>query len=891
MTAPLSMPKSERWLSLLLHLYPADFRDEFGRALVEAYLDRCRNAARRAGAAGVAVIWLRALVDSLRNGLGERLRPGIAWRRAGNWGRDAELAVRRLTRAPVFSLAMIGTLVVGLGAFAVVLTVVQKVLIEPLPYERPNDLYFVWRDYRAFFDLQRGWLGGPDVAELAKAGGPIADAVGLRRDRRTLADPRGGDGNPEEIGVMVSSPNLFDVLGVRPIVGRGFAPSEVGPDRSPVIVLGYDLWQRRFAGDRGVIGTTVRVNGELFTVIGVTGRDFHFVRHNSLGSPEGADAYITFAYQLASTDSHNGAFAGLVRARPGASPATVAAAVASVGRSIDERDFKGRGLKLYPVGLRADLVGSVRPALVVLGLSGVFLVLVLAANLATLLLGRAAQREREFAVSRALGASPLALVRATLVEAGLLGAIGGAGAALVAVWGTRALVALAPIDLPRRDSIAVDWRIAAMVIGVGALVGLVAGAAPAVWASRSTLGALLRNAAVRGGGGGNIRRPLVVVQVALCLVLLSTGGLVARSFEHLLRSQPGFDPTGALTFRVPIAQWRYPDNASATALHARLERELAAVPGVVSVGAGSALPLTANTDQTDVRLPGAPGNTGKPEHDAPLVDVPQARAGYFRALGIRILAGRDFGPVVPGAPREAIIDRTLAAEFYPSGNAVGAKVVLGGDTLSVVGVVDHARQYDLHRDGRPQVYLRDQDDTYGALYFVLRTRRDPLDLVPDVRAVVRRLDTQLAISEVRALEDVVAESTRQQRLSAVLVAGFSAGALLLAAMGLYGVISSAVSRRRHEIAVRLALGADRGGVLRMVLREGAVLVAVGVVVAVPGIYVAGRALRGTLVGISPFDPTTLGVVGLGLGVVALVACYVPARRASLVEPAGALREG
>ena len=656
-----------------------------------------------------------------------------------------------------------------------------------------------------------------------------------------------------------------------------------------MIVLGYDLWQRRFAGDRGVIGARVRVNSTLFTVIGVMGRDFHFVRHTSLGAPESADAYITFPYDVASMPPGQGAFAALIRARPGASASQVGAAVAAVGKSLDERYFKNRGVKLYSVGLEPDLVAGVRPALVVLGVSGVFLVLVLAANLATLLLARAMQREREFAVSRALGANGGALVRATLLEASLLGAIGGAGASLAAVWGTRALVALAPLDLPRRESIAVDWRVAAMVIGVGALLGVVAGAAPAFWASRSTLASLLRNATVRGGGRNSLRRALVVIQVALCLVLLSTGALVARSFERLLRSQPGFDATGVLTFRVPIAPWRFPDNASAVAFDARLERELAALPGVLSVGAASALPLTADTDQGTVDLPGAPGNTGRAEHDKPLVDRPQARTGWFRTLGIRFLAGGDFGPVRPGARREAIIDRTLAATFFPSGGAVGTEAIVDKDTLTIVGVVEHARQYDLHRDGRPQVYLRDEDDTYGALYFAVRTQRAPLDLVADVRSAVRRLDPQMAISQVRPLDDVVNESLRQQRLSAVLVAGFSIGALLLAAMGLFGVVAGSVARRQHEIAVRLALGAERSRVLRLVLGEGAVLVALGGLVAIPGVYVAGRAMRGLLIGISPFDPSTLVAVAAGLAVVALAACYVPARRAGLIEPAEALR--
>jgi len=294
-----------------------------GASLVETYLDRCRTVAAQGKGWRIAAVWVRALADSVLNGIAERLRPGVRWRRAGNWGRDTELAVRRLKRAPAFSLAMLGTLIVGLGGFAVVLTVIDKTLIEPLPYERPHDLYFVWRDLSTITDVKRGWVGGPDVADLGKAGGPIAGSVGLRLDRRTFADTRAGDGNPEELSVMISSPNLFDLLGTRPILGRAFAPNEVGDDRPPVVVLGYDVWQRRFGGDRGVVGAQVKLNGTVFTVIGVMGRDFHFVRHASLGSPESADVYITFPYAVAQMNPGHGAFAALIRARPGASASQV----------------------------------------------------------------------------------------------------------------------------------------------------------------------------------------------------------------------------------------------------------------------------------------------------------------------------------------------------------------------------------------------------------------------------------------------------------------------------------------------------------------------------------------------------------------------------------------
>jgi putative ABC transport system permease protein len=886
---------SERWLRLLLRLYPADFRDEMGEALVETYRDRCRAAARTGGALALAGVWARALLDSVVNGLGERLRPAVGWRRGGNWGRDTERAVRRLMRAPVFTLTMLATLTTGLGAFAMVYAVVQKVLLAPLPYERPGDLYVVWRDYGKVLDLKYGAVAGTDVVAMRNARTVIQDVAGIDLGQRTLSrtGSRGDDAAPEEIAVLETSPNFFPMLGVQPLLGRTFASDEVGVGRPALVVLGHDLWRDRFAGARTVIGTDILLNGEPHRVIGVMGPEFRFLKHNGLGASEAANAYVTHPNNLAETEPGAGSYSMLIRARPGVTPEAVNAAVRAVGKAVDERDFGGRGIALWPVGLENDLVNRVRPPLLVLGAAGVLLVLVLAVNMATLLLVRATQRDQEFAISRALGANRMALARATLMEAVLLGLLGGAGGALVAVWGTRALVALAPADLPRRETIAVDGPVAAVVIGVGILLGLLAGALPALWATRARLATLLRNAAVRGGGGGHgsMRRAMVVVQVALSVVLLSAGGLVVRSFDRLLRADPGFEAAGVLTLRVPVPGQRYPKDADANALHERLQRELAAIPGVASVGATTALPFDGQTNQSDVDFPGAPGNTGDEDHDSPLVDAVHVLPGYFETLRIRVLAGRTFGAAAPAGVREAVIDRTLASRFFPRGSAVGARMEFRGDSLVVVGVVEHARQYDVHQDGRPQVYVRNADYTEHTLSFALRSGRSPAALISDARAAVGRVDQQLALAEVRPMEEYVHEALRQPRLSAVLLSGFSVGALLLAAMGLYGVIAGAVGRRRHELAVRLALGADHGGVLRLVLREGGLLVLLGLVVGVPGVLVASRLLGRVLVGVSPFDPVTLLAVAGLLGVVALVACWLPARRVAEIEPARLLRQG
>jgi putative ABC transport system permease protein len=891
------MNVSERWFRILQRLYPADFRNDMGNAMVEAYCDRAREALNRGGSIRLAAVWVRALVDSLRNGPGERARPAASWRRSGNWGRDAELATRRLMRAPALVIAVVGTLALGLGLFAVVYTVVQKILIEPMPYKNPGDLYVVWRDYGPMFDLTRGMLGGTDIAELQKAGGIIEDAVGLGRQIATFAAREGTD--TTEIAVMFTSPNVFELLGVEPALGRGFARNEVGPGRPPVIVLTHELW-KRLGADPAIVGTVVRLNGQSFTVIGVTPPAFAFAQNAILGPPQRADAFTTFNINLADTNPEAGVYAGLIRGRRGTSPRAVAAAVDAVGRAVDARDFQRRGLKLYPVGLKPDLVSSVRPALLVLGVAGVFLVLVLMVTLASVLLARAAQREQEFAVSRALGANGAAVVRAILFEGGLLGLAGGVAAALAAIWGTRTLVALAPLDLPRLEAVGVDWGIGAVVIGLGVLLGLLAAIPSATWAARATLSSLLASSAVRGGGGhGRMRRAMVVAQVSLSLVLVSAGGLVVRSFERLLRADPGFKPQGVLTVLVRMPPEFIPNAPDVLALQDRVEQTLAEIPGVTGVSATSVLPLisrplpafsAASGYQTSIRMPGAPGNTGDADRDSPLVDVIATRATYVEVMGMRLLAGRAFDPSRHDGVREALIDRALARQFFPTGSPLGTRIAFRDQSLTIVGVVEQTRLYDVHQDGRPQLFVRAEDWGYRRLAFVLRTGRDPQALIPEVRSSIRRADPRLVPADVRTMGELVGDALRSQRISAVLISGFALGALLLAAMGLFGVVSGSVTRRRHELALRLAVGADHGRLLWLVLGEGAALVVMGVLIGAPGIYVAGYLMRGVLVGVSPWDPLTLLGVALGLGLVTMTACYVPARRVLGIDPAQSLRQ-
>jgi putative ABC transport system permease protein len=898
MTRDRALQISQRWFRLVARLYPPDFRDDMGDAMVETYMDRVQDALRTGRTVRLVALWVRALIDSLRNGLAERVRPAASWRRAGSWGRDVELVRRRLVRSPIFTATTIGTLTIGLGMFAVVYTAVQKVMIDPMPYKDPGNLYYVWRDYGPSRDLKRGSLAGTDIVELQKTGAVIEGAAGLAPFLGGVFSI--GEGSePMEIAVTWATPNVFELLGVSPALGRGFAPDEIGPSFPPgvigpgpgqVIVLTHQLWNR-LGADPAIVGTDVRLQGRPFTVIGVLPPDFTFARSDAAALPQRVDAYIPFGADLARTNPQSDGYAGIIRVRHGASAGAVAAAVDAVGRTIDARDFNSRGLRLYPVGLKADVISRIRPALVALAAAGLVLLIMLMVNLASVLIARAAQREHEVAVSRALGANLMAIVRSTVLEGGLLGLAGGVLGSLVAIWSTSALVSLTPLDLPRREAIAIDWRIAATVIAVGSVLGVLAAAVPATWAARTSLSSLLAASAVRGGGAqGRLRRSLIVMQVALSLVLLCSGALVVRSFERLLRADPGFRSDGVFTVQVRTPPEFFPKIEDAIAFQDRLTEALAAIPGVTGASAGSALPLTATAGQTTITIPGAPGNGGDAERDKLLTDVIAARAHYVEVMGMRLVAGRTFTESRQNGVTEALIDTGIAARFFPNGNALGASIKFLNRSLTIIGIVQQARLYDVHADGRPQMLIRAEDFGFRPLFYVMRTTREPHSLLPDVRSALRRIDPRVSAGDPRALDDIVQASLSPQAIGGALISTFAIGAILLAAMGLFGVVSGSVTRRRHELAVRLALGAEHSQALLLILNEGARLVIIGLLIGAPGILIANRMIGGLLIGVSPSDPLTLTAAAVGLLLVAMATCYVPARRALRIEPARLLRQ-
>ncbi len=790
--------------------------------------------------------------------------------------------VRRLRRAPGFTAAVVLSIALGVGSFVSIYSVLDTVLWEAMPYEDPERLAYVWRNY-TWAEFPRGWAGGVEILGMRDSADAVEQVAGVRGGSVNLSSRDGGE--PREVEVTLTTANFFDLIGTQPSVGRGFAPGEDVEGAPLVAVLGHQLWQQRYGADPGIVGRTIFIDDEPAEVIGVMPESFHFAMHSSLGAPRSGEAFLNLRWDLSQVEG--GSLAALIRVREGTTQELLQSQLDAVAQPIDRDIFDSLGLRLWPAFLHEDLVKDVRPALLAIIAAAAFLLVILGVNLATLLLGRATRRAPELAVSGALGASRGALLRESLVESLMLALGGGALGLLLAQAGTAVIAELA-VDLPRRHAIDVDGSAALTALGAAALLGIAAGIAPAWRAARTDVGGALR----RAGGrvtGGRTTGGLVVAQVAISLMLLAGAGVLTRSFLYLIRSEPGFDARNVLTVKIPVTPERYPEAADVTGYYRRIVDGIEALPGVDAVGGVNALPLTRATSQNAVAFPGSGVNAGGDEY-TPLVDWFAATPGYFEAMGVPILAGRDFTDGDDDqAPGVAIIDDTLAQRFFDGYDAIGQMMTFFGRELTVVAIVDQPRLYDIHQDDRGQVFLPlAQRPAYG-ISLAIRADRDPGSLIAEVREVVRSIDADQPLADVRTMQQVTGESLSGERLSLGLIAGFALGALLLATLGLYGVLSNVVSCRTREMGLRMALGADAARVRGLVVRQGMRLALIGTALGLLGSLVTARFLESLLVGVEPADPVTLAVVSAAMAATAFVTCYIPARRASSVDPMVALR--
>jgi putative ABC transport system permease protein len=803
---------------------------------------------------------------------------------------DLRLAFRVLRKSPGFTALAVLTLALGIGANTTIFSVVNGVLLRPLPYASPERLV----DAYEVRDGSRGTVSPPDYADWRDQS-DVFDGLAALNPGSSFA-LSGGDGPAQQVAGASVTPRFFGVLGVAPALGRDFLPAEGLEGQTHVALLGHGLWQRRFGADPAVVGRSIRLDGESYQVVGVMPQGSEY--------PRDAELWVPLAFTKHDLTTQRGAhyLEVIGRLRPGATLAGAQGEMDTLSARLAEAypdTNRGMGAELVP--LQRSIVGSVSAALEIL-LGAVALVLLIACtNVASLGLARARRRERELAVRVALGAGRWQLVRGVLAESLLVAFAGGAVGLAVAAWTLPLLRALQPGDIPRFDEVRIDGVVLAFAVAVSLLSALLSGLVPA-WqiASRPEL-----QGSLRSDGRGltphqrarRFRTGLVVAEMTLAVTLLAGAALLARSFVSLVKVDPGFEPAHTLTFSLSLPDARYSKPEQADAFYADLMGRLRALPGVSAAGAVFGLPLSGfRFGMSAYELDGRRLPSG--EDDRLSTQVRIATPGYFRALGLGVLSGRVFSDADrAGAPPVVVVNEAAARLLWPGQDPIGHHLTIGS-TMGlgrghlggeVIGVVRNAKDFGLEAKARPETFVCHRQFPVGFMSVVLRAAGDPEALAHAAIGQVAALDPEVPAFDVRSMDQRVAESVAQPRFYMLLLGLFSAVALALAAVGIYGVMSYAVGERRREIGVRMALGAMPREVLALVVRQGMATAAVGAALGLAGAVVGARLLRTLLYGIGPTDVPALTAAVTTLTAVALLACYLPARRAARVDPIEALR--
>jgi putative ABC transport system permease protein len=797
---------------------------------------------------------------------------------------DIHYGLRMLARAPGFTAVALLTLALGIGANTAIFSVVNPILFQALPYPDADRVIVVGESGGGNAVSTTGWATIHDIEASAHTLSGIAGVAGWSP---TIT----GSGDPEMLTGQSVSRSFFPVLGVSPFLGRNFEPADDVPGAPRVAILGHGLWRRRFGADSGIVGHTVMLSGAPYTVIGVMPRGFENVLNPraQLWRALSYDATLPYACR---TCRHLRAVA---RVKPDLGVGDARRELAVLSRSLVSqypRDYTD-GLAIAP--LHDAITSGVRPALLaILGAVGLVL-LITCANVMSLLLARASQRETEFAIRAALGAGNRRVVRQLLTESLLLAVIGGSLGLLVAQLGIKALIAMAPSGLPRLDAIHLDAKVLIFTLLVATAAGVLFGIAPALAATRSDLhGQLKQDARRTGRVSGATRGALVVSEVAIAVMLLVGAGLLLRSLGRLLDVKPGFETEHLLTLTVQTAGPAYRQNENVWAFYDRALESLRALPGVKSADAVNQIPLGGDNDGYGVHSQEKP--RANPSED-PSADRYGVTAGYLATMGIPLIRGRALTEADNAtAPAVLLVNEAFAKREWPGEDPIGQHVRVGdpanGPWRTIVGIVGDVHHFSLEAPITNQVYLPESQSPYGAdnaMDIVVRTTGDPVALAAAARAAIRAVDPDQPIIRIATMDQIVAASTAARRFALVLFESFAAVALLLAAAGIYGVLAGAVAQRTREIGIRSALGASRGDILGMIVRQGAVLTGIGILLGTVGALALSSGIDRLLFGIGSKDPVTFGGVATLLAVVALAACAIPAWRAARVDPLVALR--
>lgn len=821
-------------------------------------------------------------------GIQERTRDMWTFASLESFWQDVRYALRVLRAKPAFAAVAVLTLAVGIGANSAVFSVVYSVLLKALPYRQEQRLVMIWetkanegRDHNVVSPAN--FLYWRDHSTCFEQMATFFD------DTSTLT----GEGDPEEIPSQGISTNLFSLLGISPILGRDFSNDEGRRGQNHVVLLSYGLWQRRFGSDPAAVGKTIRLDGENFLVAGVMppGVSLFTLR----GSLTGKVAQLWWPYGWRSEDAtpRGRWMTAIGRLKPGMNLAQAQAEMSGLVAGVTKMypDFEtGWGVNLVPV--HDDLSSAMRPTLLVLLGAVGFVLLITCANVSNLLLSRASSREREIAVRSAVGASRWRLLRQSLTESLVLAILGGALGILGARWTLSAITLLIPKTL-HVGQVQLDWRVVGFAAGISLLTGLVFGLAPALNTVRTGIGDALREAgrSETGVRGHHIRNVLAVAQISLSLLLLAGAGLLLRSFAKLSSVDPGFNSRNLLTLRVSLPSVKYSKPPQYIAFFQQLLEQVRALPGVQAATIDNSFPLTGMTPGTDFGIAGKP--TPPPGQDR-LTEVQLVGSDFFRTMQIPLLRGRTFSDQEETLESHVVIvSESLARQYFPGEDPLGQKLRIDmkdqNDFSEIIGVVADVKRQSLDTAPVPMSYWPHAELPFSSMMLAVRTDGDPVAKVASIRAVVQRMDPDLPLSDIATMDQTVGNSVGRQHFAAILVAVFAGIASFLAAIGIYGVVAHAVSLRTREFGIRMALGAATRDVWSLVFRLGLEISGIGVVLGVAGTLALTPLLRGLLFGVGPHDPVTIAGVAAFLMAVALAACWIPAHRATRVDPTEALR--
>ena len=822
----------------------------------------------------------------------EQVKEQVRDIRAGSvftgWMQDIRYAFRMMRKNPGFTVAAVVALALGIGANTAIFSVVNTVLLRPLPYEDPDRLVFVAHN-------QSNPVAPANYIDWRQQNHVFSEMGAAELWSPNLAD----NDRPEHLRGLKLTASMFPVLGVQPLLGRVFTAEEDVPGRDHEVVLSYRIWQRRFAADPNVLGRTIKLNGELYNIIGVMPKSFQFAPFWATK----AELWAPMAFGERAASRRGNSLRVFARLKPGVSLQQARAEMGTITGRL-EQQFPGSNRNVQVHELREVVVGRIRPMLLVLLGAVGFVLLIACANVAHMLLARAAARKKELAVRIALGARRSRLIRQFLTESVLLSSLAGIAGLLLGIWGIRVLISMTPVNVPFMANTSLDWHVLLFTLSVSMLTGIGFGLAPALKNSAKTLGYGLKEnerGSTEGIRHNRLRSVLIASEFSLALVLLVGAGLLVRTFLALGRLDPGFDSHNVLTMAVSVAGTAEQDPARRSLFFQELLQRLSQDPKVESASAVNHIPIAGD-------IWGLPffveGQTPLPEGERQSAIYRVALPNYFATMKAKLVRGRDFtNDDKAGTPGVVIVNETLAKKFWPNADPIGKRISMtrGLDKavwLSVVGVIQDVRQEDWTSDLDNEVYLpylQNEDYlTSSSLHFnyltvVVRTKSDPAAFASDARSIVASLDREVPISEVQTMDDVIAMLSSQPRFLMVLLTAFASVALLLAAVGIYAVMSYSVSRRTHEVGIRMALGARRSDVLRLVIKQGMAVALIGALAGVGASLVLVKLMKSLLFSVEPTDPLTFMAMPTLLCLIALLATFIPAHRATRVEPMQALR--